>query len=169
MRPHIRYSLLIGLSAFLAACSGPAADPAPPSSIAAEEADEPASSSFYLIDLVTVPAPLTPAAGPERRYVLPRKLRVRSQGGRTRAIVADTTWAEHGTIAQGTVYRPVDSVFRVYAFKAVEAYLVVSDGKVVGFWLPAEQAFNPAQGRARIALKPVEGRSAGATEQHDHQ
>lgn len=50
-----------------------------------------------------------------------------------------------GLLAQGTVYRPLNYVFMLDARQAGEAYPVVADGKLQGFFLPSERSFAPVR------------------------
>lgn len=79
-------------------------------------------------------------------------MRARPTSGRIRALKGGTTWAEVGTIAEGIVYRPLDMTLVIDGFDVSEAYIVVRDGNVVGFWLPVQKAFTPAEEPKPIAL-----------------
>jgi hypothetical protein len=54
---------------------------------------------------------------------------------------AGTTWFEVGYINQGDVYRTKDQVVIVNSFDVHEAYIVVKDSTVVGYYLPIENTF----------------------------
>lgn len=59
-------------------------------------------------------------------------------------IKAGTRWVLVGEVDQGEVYKPLDQVVNVVGRHADEAYLVVSSGSIVGFYLPARSTFAPA-------------------------
>lgn len=61
--------------------------------------------------------------------------------GYRRTLKRGSKWAPAGRLPQGTVYRPVDGVLTVEGAHVHEAYLVVSEGCLVGFYLPVERAF----------------------------
>jgi len=63
--------------------------------------------------------------------------------GADRTIKADSTWKYIGNINSGKVYKPVDDVFSIEGIQQYEAYLVISGGKIVGFYLPASSNFSP--------------------------
>ena len=65
-----------------------------------------------------------------------------------------STWRAVGTIAEGTVYQPIGTVLTAEASNVHEAYIVVADGKWVGFWLPVESAFVAATPPVAIDLIP---------------
>ena len=64
--------------------------------------------------------------------------------GYQRVISRGSAWTRVGRVAEGDVYKPVDRVFTVEGAHVHEAYLVLADDRVVGFYLPVEQAFSPA-------------------------
>jgi len=54
-----------------------------------------------------------------------------------------SSWKLVGTIPKGEVYKPLDQVLTVECSNIFEAYLVVSEGHMVGFYLPVEKGFVP--------------------------
>ena len=62
--------------------------------------------------------------------------------GYSRSLVAGSLWREVGSLVQGKVFRPVDSVFSIEGRHVHEAYLVVRQGRLEGFYLPAEKSFS---------------------------
>jgi hypothetical protein len=59
----------------------------------------------------------------------------------SRALPKGSGWLQVGSIAQGDVYRPRETVFSVEAINVHEAYLVLSGGKLVGYYLPVERTY----------------------------
>lgn len=72
--------------------------------------------------------------------------------GFTRTIAAGSRWQQAGSIAQGAVYRPLGAVLTVEGAHIHEAYLVVEQNAVVGFYLPAERGFSPLKQRSAITF-----------------
>jgi hypothetical protein len=66
--------------------------------------------------------------------------------GYDRVIGRGTTWTRVGRSNEGDVYKPVGRVFTVEGAHVHEAYLVLADDRVVGFYLPVERAFSPTPG-----------------------
>ena len=58
-----------------------------------------------------------------------------------RTIEKDSTWMKVGSLIQGDVYKRVGDVFTVEGRNVHEAYLVVANNSLVGFYLPHEKAF----------------------------
>jgi hypothetical protein len=75
--------------------------------------------------------------------------------GYERVISRGSTWTRVGRVPEGDVYQPVDRVFTVEGAHVHEAYLVLADDRIVGFYLPVERAFSPAPDgpNTRLAFK----------------
>jgi hypothetical protein len=83
-----------------------------------------------------------------------RRLRQRrANTGFHRDIAAGSRWQLAGRIAQGDVYQAVGNVFTVEGAHIHEAYLVVDNQAVVGFYLPAERGFSPLKQHSAISLQ----------------
>ncbi|HYS62561.1 MAG TPA: hypothetical protein VEN30_01895 [Paraburkholderia sp.] len=68
---------------------------------------------------------------------------IRLSSGYGRKILAQSRWRVVGNLPEGRVLKPVGSVFTVEGRQVHEAYLVVADGSLVGFYLPGEAHFSP--------------------------
>jgi hypothetical protein len=135
MLSHLSSLLLAVGFVGLAACSEVSTEPAP----------------LLATTQVSPLASATSAA--EHTYILEQTVRARPSSGRARALKRGTTWTEFGTITQGTVYRPLDMALVVEGFDVSEAYIVVRDGNVVGFWLPVQKAFDAVEEPKPIVMK----------------
>lgn len=76
--------------------------------------------------------------------------------GDFRSVRAGSRWVEFGSIAEGTVYKPLGTVMTVEGINISEAYIVVRDRSWVGFWLPVEKGFVPLETVAPVALRREE-------------
>jgi hypothetical protein len=63
--------------------------------------------------------------------------------GAERALPAGSRWRVVGSLSQGTVYRPLNTVVVVEAHPAEEAYPVFKEEKLQGFFLPQQASFTP--------------------------
>ena len=59
-------------------------------------------------------------------------------------------WDCIGKIAEGYIYKSVDQVLTVEGANVHEAYIVISDGELAGFYLPVEKAFSPISSKIKI-------------------
>ncbi|HZM48012.1 MAG TPA: hypothetical protein VFC14_24570 [Burkholderiales bacterium] len=88
-------------------------------------------------------APVIAAGANSRVIRLGSDVLVNLHTGYTRTLKRDARWVSVGTIAQGEVFKPEGQVLTVEGAHVHEAYIVVSDGKLTGFYLPVENAFVP--------------------------
>lgn len=91
----------------------------------------------------TAPATLATdnETGPSR-IQLKSSTAVRLETGYTRTLSAGSRWQRVGTVPQGVVYRPIGTIFTIEGRQVHEAYLVIADQRLVGFYLPGEQAYS---------------------------
>ena len=102
--------------------------------------------------VVQVPtSSMTPSEG--KHLELSDTVYVSLSTGYTTVLKAQTTWALVGQIEQGEVYKTRDQVVTVEGSHIHEAYLVVKDGALVGFYLPVERTFSPLSEEVVLPLK----------------
>lgn len=63
--------------------------------------------------------------------------------GYRRTLRHDTKWTYVGTLPEGDVFKTNDQILTVEASNVYEAYIVVSSGRLLGFYLPVERAYSP--------------------------
>ncbi len=103
-------------------------------------------------EIVRTKVDFTPAAE-QPTVVVAAPVRVASTKGFQETVPAGSTWRRVGSVPQGDVYKPVGTVFMLTSANAHEAYLVVADGRVTGFYLPGEGAFAPAAEATALPLQ----------------
>lgn len=89
------------------------------------------------------PANLVPVAAAESANVirLSRQVHAALPADAAVTLPGASQWRRVGAIVQGDVYRPLGGQFTVQAPRKTEAYLVVSSGQLVGFYLPGERSY----------------------------
>lgn len=95
--------------------------------------------------IATTPATvelMQPAATAKRIQLL-SPAQVKLDTGYSRELAAKSTWSQVGRLPQGDVYRPVGTVLTIEGRQVHEAYLVVRNKTLVGFYLPGEQNYSP--------------------------
>jgi hypothetical protein len=96
-------------------------------------------------DVLRTPAALDPAPSSDRAsFHVAEEASVRSTSGYRRVIAPGSGWTLRGRIAQGAVYARRDGVFTIEGAHVHEAFLVLDGNRLVGFYLPVERAFSPA-------------------------
>lgn len=93
---------------------------------------------------------------PATKYIVSHAVEIRFDSGYERTLKANAELLDIGSISQGRVLKPVNTVFTVEAAHNHEAFLVVSEGRIVGFYLPVEKAFSPL---SRPVTLPIQERN----------
>ena len=78
-----------------------------------------------------------------QRFELRQSVAFRLSTGYSRELPAGSQWLSVGTLPQGTVYRPLNTVFSIEGRHVHEAYLVVKENALQGFFLPGESRYSP--------------------------
>ena len=69
-----------------------------------------------------------------------------------RLLRRDSRWRVIGNIPEGTVYRPADQVLTVEGAHVHEAWIVVQERRLVGFYLPVEKTFSPLERTLQLEI-----------------
>ena len=92
-------------------------------------------------EVKVVPAQLAPLTHAAPEIVAASDLPVRLSTGYTRTVPRQSRWKAVGSLAQGTVYQPLNTVFAIEGRHMHEAWLVLRGGALQGFWLPGEDHY----------------------------
>jgi hypothetical protein len=100
--------------------------------------------AFDLAHVSYKPSQLMPQPEPRRTLIMKDAVKVeQAPCGYERTLLKGTRWDLIGMIPEGEVYKPKDQVLTVECSHVYEAFLVVSDGALIGFYLPVEKGFVP--------------------------
>lgn len=97
------------------------------------------------VDQVRVEQQLAPLPDEGALYQLHSSASVKARNVRTVELRRDTHWRLLGSIEKGQVFEPIDQVVTVNGFNVHEAYIVVREGRVIGYYLPYEKSFVEAE------------------------
>jgi hypothetical protein len=98
--------------------------------------------AFDITDVKWLPAQAQSPASTERAFVLAEEVYISGAPcGYSRTLRPKTRWELSATLAQGDVFRSRDQTLTVECSNVFEAYLVVTAGQLVGFYLPVEKGF----------------------------
>lgn len=109
--------------------------------------------AFDLAHVSSAATQLSPASDVNKSFTLADTVQAKAPCGYDRTLRKDTTWDFVGTIPQGEVFKPKDQVLTVECSNVFEAYLVVSKGYLVGFYLPVEKGFVSASKAMELPIK----------------
>lgn len=95
-------------------------------------------------EVVRQPQSLSAVAGAQSEWIeLMEDAQLSSMEVYARTLPAGSVWELRGTVPQGKVYRRVNGIFTIEGAHVHEAYLVLADEQLVGFYLPVERAYSP--------------------------
>lgn len=75
--------------------------------------------------------------------------------GYARTLRKGSRWMPVGRVAEGDVYRSRDQVLTVEASNIHEAWLVVHENRVVGYFLIVEKTFSPVSFPVDLPTRPI--------------
>lgn len=93
-----------------------------------------------------------PEARTKTVFVLTETHDITLDTGYHRSLVRGSQWVLAGEIDEGTVYKPTHGVFTLEGADVVEAYLVVSNNRLVGFYVPKTKGFSPLDHQVLITF-----------------
>ena len=110
--------------------------------------------AFSACAVVQTPVSMSPltATAATVPSTLGKDLHIDFGTGYSRDIKAGSQWEPIGSVPQGQVFKPYKQVFTLEGAHMHEAYLVVSNGRLVGFYLPAEGGFSSLKQTLAISL-----------------
>lgn len=88
---------------------------------------------------------LPPTESLRQQIEIAQEARVESSSGYGRILTKGSIWEFRGTLPQGAVYKRVNGIFTIEGKHVHEAFLVIADNQLVGFYLPVEQAYSPSR------------------------
>ena len=106
------------------------------------------------IGVTYAPANITPiaAAGQRPLVTLDKQVDIQLDTGYTRSLKAGSQWMPVGAVAQGEVYKPYNAIFTLEGTHIHEAWLVVANHQLRGFYLPVERGFSPLKQKIDLPL-----------------
>ncbi|PLP97245.1 hypothetical protein [Cupriavidus pauculus] len=105
----------------------------------------------------TLPATeLAQPVGPAKRAQLLAPAAIKLDTGYSRELAAKSTWLLIGRLPQGDVYRPIGTILTIEGRQVHEAYLVIRNNTLVGFYLPGEQNYSPLTTTVPLNLGELE-------------
>ena len=99
--------------------------------------------AFNLVTLKEVPVGKTAVVDGKSSWRLAKDISVAPASGQKVKLKSGTEWQYVCTIDQGDVYKTKDQVVAITASNTYEAYIVITDAGMTGFFLPLEKTFSP--------------------------
>ena len=99
--------------------------------------------AFDIIHVRQSPCQIEKGKSNRKPFRLGKETQVTLDTGYSRKLKDGVRWDYVGVIPPGEVFRTNDQILTVEGSNIFEAYIVVSSGKLVGFYLPVQKAFSP--------------------------
>lgn len=94
-------------------------------------------------EILRTPTKLTAYEGRARQVIQISQLTTLTlSSGYERSLLTGSRWERVGSLPDGEVFRPIGTVFTIEGANTHEAYIVLRDSRIVGFYLPGEGAYS---------------------------
>jgi hypothetical protein len=98
--------------------------------------------AFDVIHLNQNPCQIEKGTSNLKSFSLGKEIQITLDTGYNRTLKNGVIWNYVGLIPPGEVFKTNDQILTVEGSNIFEAYIVVSSGKLIGFYLPVEKAFS---------------------------
>lgn len=112
-----------------------------------------AGCAFDLAHVSFTPTMFAPRTDTNQLFTLKETIDITTAPCYKRTLRQGTRWELVGTIPEGDVYKSRDQVLTVECSNVHEAYLVISEGSLVGFYLPVEKGFVKISDAIKLPIK----------------
>lgn len=112
-----------------------------------------AACAFDLVHVKQIPAKIETNQLSKTPFILEKELDVSCGTGYSTKLKQGTRWNYVGTLTYGDVYKTKDQILTVEGSNIYEAYIVVSNDKLVGFYLPVEKSYSPISKPKELNIK----------------
>ncbi len=109
--------------------------------------------AFDIVHVRQVPAVFRVGEMSSDQFVLLQEVKARLGTGFPTHLKSGTVWRRVGEIDAGQVYSTDDQIVKVEASNIHEARIVVSGGRLVGFYLPVEKTYAPLSPPLTLEVK----------------
>jgi len=101
------------------------------------------SCAFDLVHVKQIPTKINCTKSKKPSFILHDNIKIGIGTGYSTTLYQDTKWEYVGTITEGDVYKTRDQIVTVEGSNIFEAYIVISNNRIVGFYLPVERSYCP--------------------------
>ncbi|GAJ03730.1 unnamed protein product, partial [marine sediment metagenome] len=105
--------------------------------------------AFDLVHVKQIPTQLNLSQPGEKSWTLINEVKLICDTGYDRQLKSGTKWDYVGKVEQGYVYKTNDQILTVEGSNIFEAYIVILEDNIVGFYLPVEKSYTPIQSPQR--------------------
>jgi hypothetical protein len=111
--------------------------------------------AFDVVHVKQIPTKIESTNLSKTSFELEKEVNVDPGQGYRRKLKQGTKWNYVGTVSYGDVFKTKDQILTIEASHIYEAYIVVSSGKLVGFYLPVERSYSPLDDPQVLYMKEI--------------
>jgi len=111
--------------------------------------------AFDIVHLQQIPTQLKSASLMKNSLKLEKETEISLDTGYSRTLKQGTKWNYVGISSYGDIYKTNDQILTVEGSNIHEAYIVISSGKLVGFYLPAKQTYSPLDDPVELQMSKI--------------
>ncbi len=109
--------------------------------------------AFDVVRVKQEPVHFQPISSNQDAWTLAEDVKISLSTGYNRKLKAGTRWDLIGKIENGDVYQTKDQILTVEGSNIYEACIVVSEGQLVGFYLPGKNSFSPLSKKMSLPIE----------------
>ena len=109
--------------------------------------------AFDIVQVTQAPTQFTAATDSNNDFQLTGPVTAHLGTGFPTHLLGGSHWTKVGTVPEGSVYRTPDQIVKVEGSNIQEAWIVVSNGTLVGFYQPVEKTFAPLASPVALPLE----------------
>lgn len=109
--------------------------------------------AFDLVHVKQIPAQIETTQISKSPFELEKEVNVSCGTGYSEKLKQGTRWNYVGTIKYGDVYKTNDQILTVEGSNIYEACIVVSEGHLIGFYIPGNQTFSPLSSKKFLPIE----------------
>lgn len=111
--------------------------------------------AFDLVHVKQIPTQLDSMQFKKQSWKLVNDINIKLGTGYSRQLKSGTNWDYVGKIEHGDVYKTKDQILTIEGSNIFEAYIVVSEDKIVGFYLPVEKTYSPLSSPQEVQIEVI--------------
>ncbi len=99
--------------------------------------------AFDIVHIDQVPVQYENASAKEPSFELKDEVNIYLGTGYSRKLTKGTKWHYVNTISHGDIFKTTDQILTIEGSNIFEAFIVISEKQLVGFYLPVEETYSP--------------------------
>lgn len=111
--------------------------------------------AFDLVHVKQYPTQMDMSQLSKSSFELLEEVHVSLGTGYSRKLIKGTRWGFVGVISEGDVYKTGDQILTIEGSNIFEAYIVVLEEKIVGFYLPVEKTYSPLSSPQELQVEVI--------------